>query len=365
MLVAAQFHVGHGGTGVLDDVLQRLLGDPVQRDLHVLGQPAVAGDDPHLHLGDGPGQAGQPVGQPQVLEHRRAQPRDRRVRLIERQVGQFPGACQLAGGGTGIGPDRVGGRVEVIREAHQPLRDPVVNIAGQPLPFRLLGRDHLLGEPLRGLFPGREPPVQPGLVHRPGHQAADRGEQPHIPVGEVAALPGVHVQHADQPGRPALHRHRHHRRVVLPAQFGEVAVPRVGLLPGEDHGRLVVTRHPAAHPLAHRKVDPAHLTLERRCRAGQRQRTAAVIQDVHEAHVGGGRLDDEPSDAGGERPELRAGRDGLDDADEQSVLTLRVADAEPRTGSVAVSRRRGTHRNTPSRSAAATAPARSLTPSLR
>jgi hypothetical protein len=343
---------------VLDDVLQRLLSDPVQRDLHVLGQPAVAGDDAHPHLGNGPGEAGQPVGQPEVLEHRRAQPGDRRVGLVQRQVGQLPGARELRCCG-GAGWHRIGGRVEVIGEADQPLRDPVVDVAGQPVPFRFLGRDDLLGEPFRGLLLSRQPPVQPGLVHRPGDERPDRSEQPDVPVGEVAPLPGVHVQHADEAGRLALHGHRHHRRVVLPAQLGEVPVARVGLLARGEHRGLVMAGHPAAHPFAHREPDPAHLAVERRRRAGQRQRAATVVEHVDEAHVGAGRLDDEAGDAGGERTELRAGRDGLDDAGQQGVLPLRVGQAKPVPGPGAA------HWNTPSRSAAATAAVLSLTPSLR
>ena len=66
----------------------------------------------------------------------------------------------------------------------------------------------VLRESLGGLFSCLQAPVQPGLVHRPRDQAADRGEQPHVAVGEVAALAGMHVQHADQPRRPALHRDR-------------------------------------------------------------------------------------------------------------------------------------------------------------
>src|SRR5262249_32619392 len=61
-----------------------------------------------------------------------------------------------------------------------------------------------------------------------------------------------------------------------------------------------------------------------------------------------------PRHAGGKRPEFRPGGDSLDDPDEQRVLPLGVGEAEGLA-----------HRNSPSRSAAATAPARSLTPSLR
>ena len=158
----------------------------------------------------------------------------------------------------------------------------------------------------------------------PATRLPDRREQPHVPVGEVAPRPRVHVQHPDEPGRAALHRHRHHRRVRVPAEFGEVPVPRVGLLARGDHGGRAVAGHPAAHPLAHGQADLPHLTVERRRRPGQRQRAAAVVKHVHEAHVGVGRLDDEPRHAGGQRPERRARRDGLDDADEQRVLPLRV-----------------------------------------
>jgi len=323
---------------VLDDVLQRLLSDPVQRDLHVLGQPSVVSVDSHRQLPDRPGQAGERVTEPQVLEHRRTQTGQRRVRLGERQVGQLPrprepgrdriSASQTAAPQTAVARTAVArtavartavagtlaarpttasrrrcGRVQVIRQADQPLRDPVVNLPGQPPPLRLLRRDHLFREPLRGLLLGGQPPVQPGLVHRPRYQRPDRGKQPHIPVGEVATFPGVHVQHADQPGQPALHRHRHHRRVLPPAELGKVPVPGIGFFARSKNGRRAVAGHPAGHPLAHREPDLAHLPVVRRRRPGQRQRPAPVVEHVHEAHVGSGRGDDEPGHLPGQRAE--------------------------------------------------------------
>ena len=50
--IAAQLDVRMDGLCVLDDILQGLLSDPVQRDLHMLRQLAVRAADPHRHLGD-------------------------------------------------------------------------------------------------------------------------------------------------------------------------------------------------------------------------------------------------------------------------------------------------------------------------
>jgi hypothetical protein len=50
------------GLRVLDNVLQRLPGGAVQRDLHVLGELAFGGVHPDIELPDRTGQAGQPIG---------------------------------------------------------------------------------------------------------------------------------------------------------------------------------------------------------------------------------------------------------------------------------------------------------------
>ena len=242
----------------------------------------------------------------------------------------------------------------MVGDAHQPLHDPIVNVTRQPAPFGFLGGDHLVGEPFRRLFPGRQLAVQPALVHSPGDEAADGGEQPDVTVTELPPVAGVHVEHADQAAGPGGHRDGGHGGVVAPAELGKVAVPGIGFLAGGDDHRLAVGGHPAADPLAQRQPDAADLPVERRGGAGQRERAAAVVQHVHEAHVGGRCVDDELGDTGSERAELRAGRDRLDDADEQRVLPLGVGQPQP-VG----------HRKIPSRSAAATAPARSPTLSLR
>ena len=85
------------GVGVLDDVLQAFLGDAVQRELDVVGQPGVGEVDLDVDLRDRAGQAGQPAGQPEVVEHRRPQPTDCRAGFLQRQVDQLPGLTQLLG----------------------------------------------------------------------------------------------------------------------------------------------------------------------------------------------------------------------------------------------------------------------------
>jgi hypothetical protein len=74
--VTAQDDAGGGRVRVLDHVLQRLLGDPVEGDLDVLGQRALIGLDGHLHASDTAGQAGQAIGQAKIVQDRRAQAGD-------------------------------------------------------------------------------------------------------------------------------------------------------------------------------------------------------------------------------------------------------------------------------------------------
>ena len=152
------------GFGVLDDVLQAFLSNPVQRELDVVGQSGLQEVDVDADLGDGPREAGQPARQPEVVEHGRPKPADRRASLLQCQVDQFAGLLQLLGGGGGIVGHGPAGRVEAVRQGDQPLRDAVVNVAGQPSPLDLLRLDHLLDEVLMRPFAGHQLPVQPGLM---------------------------------------------------------------------------------------------------------------------------------------------------------------------------------------------------------
>ena len=139
---------------MLDDVLQAFLGDAVQRDLDVLGQSDVGQVEFDVQLRDRPGEAGQPAGQTQVVEHRRAQPADRRARFVQRQADQFAGLGELSGGLVRVGADGPRRRVEPVGQRDQPLRDAVVDVAGDPATFDLLRLDHLLDEQSRGRVPG-------------------------------------------------------------------------------------------------------------------------------------------------------------------------------------------------------------------
>ena len=134
-----------------------------------------------------------------------------------------------------------------------------MDVAGQPAPLDLLRLDDLLDEVLVRAFAGHQLPVQPGLMHRARDQPADHQQQFDVAVGELAARDGVHVEHADQPAGIGLHRHRHHRGEVRPAQRLERHVPRVGLLVVDDHDRLAVAGHPAGDALTQRQPDLADL----------------------------------------------------------------------------------------------------------
>ena len=62
----------------------------------------------------------------------------------------------------------------------------------------LLPFDDPLGELLQRLLPLGQPPVQPGVLDRARDQARHRAQQLDVGGGELAAQPGVHVQHPHQ-----------------------------------------------------------------------------------------------------------------------------------------------------------------------
>ena len=236
----------------------------------MLGQVTVRDIDPDVELGHGTGQAGQPVGQAQVVQDRGPQVSDGGAALVQGQVGQAPRNRELFRAERRRCGHRVGGGVEVVGQADQPLHDAVVDVAGQPAPLSFLGGDHLLGEAFGGSFPRGQLTVHPALVHGPGHEAADRGQQAHVAVAELTPVAAVHVEHAHEAAGPGGHRHRDHGAVGGRAQLGKIAVPGIGLLILGD-GRSAVAGHPAGDPLPQRQLDSANLAVERRGGAGQRE----------------------------------------------------------------------------------------------
>ena len=131
--------------------------------------------------GDRPGEAGQPAGQAQVVEHRRSQPADRRAGLLQRQVDQFAGhAPAVRRIAAGSSPTARAGRVQPVGQRDQPLRDAVVDVAGQAAALDLLRLDHLLDEVLVRAFAGDQLAVQPGLMHGARDEPADHQQQFHV-----------------------------------------------------------------------------------------------------------------------------------------------------------------------------------------
>ena len=78
-------------------------------------------------------------------------------------------------------PDGARGRVEPIGQRDQPLRNAVVDIAGQPATFELLGLDDLLDEVLVRPFADHQLAVQARLVHGTGDQLPDHQQQFDVP----------------------------------------------------------------------------------------------------------------------------------------------------------------------------------------
>ena len=148
--------------GVLDDVLQALLGDAVQRELDVLGRPGVGQVDLHLDLQDGSGR--RPARRPArgrrapavgVRRSPRALPAasNRPVRGLSRAARAAPGSST-----TWVAAS------SRYDSTARPLRDAVLDVTGQPASFDLLRLDHLLDEVLVRAFAGHQLAVQPGLV---------------------------------------------------------------------------------------------------------------------------------------------------------------------------------------------------------
>jgi hypothetical protein len=99
------------------------------------------------------------IDRAQIVEHRRAQPADRRAGFAQRQADQCPGLSELTGGLGGIVADRTRCGIEPVRQRDQTLRDAVVNIACDAATFDFLGLDHLLNEQFVGPLPDHQLPV--------------------------------------------------------------------------------------------------------------------------------------------------------------------------------------------------------------
>ena len=80
-----------------------------------------------------------------------------------------------------IGDRGARGRVQPVGQRDQPLRDAVVDVAGQPATLDLLCLDDLLDEILVRAFAGHQLAMQPGLVQRAGDEPPDHQQQLHVP----------------------------------------------------------------------------------------------------------------------------------------------------------------------------------------
>ena len=118
--------------------------------------------------------------QAQVVQHRRAQPGDRRPGLVQRRAGQFLRPGDLLRSDRGVGGDRVRGGGQMEEQADDALADPVVDLPGQAAALVFLPFHDPLGEALQRLLPLGQPAVQPGVLDRARDQAGHRPEQFHV-----------------------------------------------------------------------------------------------------------------------------------------------------------------------------------------
>ncbi len=121
--------------------------------------------------------------------------------------------------------------------------------------------------------------------------------------------------------------------------------------------------HPAGYPFAQGQLDGPDHGVEGRCRPAQLEFAAPFVEQVHEAHIGLGGLGDQLGDALQDPVQVQAGRDRLDHPGQELRLPFRVGHPEP--ARPVAGAQAGDQWKTPSRSATATAPARSDTPSFR
>src|SRR6266511_1756922 len=228
-----QLHAG--GARVAGDIVQALLHDPIQRQLHVTVKFQQLRREPALHLdararGKRPRQRPQRAHQPQMLQQLRPQLLRDTADLLKAAPDRLLGVSKLP-------PAFRHDRILQPRQQHQHpghgLPDLVVQLAGDPLAFGLLRRHR----PTAALAPLRLQPLQ-HLVERRhqgqdlsprGHrEALTRTKQVHVahppgqPLQRLERRPqqqGVGDQHRDQPkrqhdrrgqrDRPA-HRERRH-----------------------------------------------------------------------------------------------------------------------------------------------------------
>ena len=180
--------------GVLDDVRQRLLHDPVERRLDVARQPVA---DVRLEVDAHPGLLGEGVAQ--ALERRdEAEVVERLRPQLDREAADVVQRLHdlLAHGGERFGAllaaPRLLDRLEAEQHRGQLLAGLVVELAREPAPLELLRLDHAaqrVARDARGEVDGDRGPRREGL-----------GEA-QVVVGEarVGALPVVGDDHADRP----------------------------------------------------------------------------------------------------------------------------------------------------------------------
>ena len=133
---------------MLDDVLERLLDDPEQRDLHVRSKVAV-GHDRGRRENSVLAEAATLVmaaARPRSSSTAGRSPDDRPARLLERIRQETFDGDELDPSG-GVGRVRLSGS-QVVPGADEPLADAVMDVGGDAAPIELLQLDRACREPL-------------------------------------------------------------------------------------------------------------------------------------------------------------------------------------------------------------------------
>src|SRR5579872_1515721 len=277
------------GFGVLDDLVERLLGDAVQDRLDRSWEPGGPAAVVEVAL-DGGGFAHlaqhrlERRGEAELADRRGADPQDHLAqliggvldRLLDRRQG---GDCLRSRRLAQADPRDLG----LEEQPGQGLEEAVAHLPGDAPPLDLLGVDRLAQEPGQALLTVAQGGVQVGLLDRQRGQVGDRRSEPQVLRGVAGARPPGQVEDSEH---PPVHGERQAEAGV--DRRVDALEAGVADLPVQDE-RLVVLGHPAGDALA--QGDARRDRLGRQALAAPYlQALGGFVQQHDRAAVGAERL---------------------------------------------------------------------------